>query len=278
MISLDKNSIAFNYLRFFTVYKYRFYLNQNIILNETLNYYSMEKKRNPVWKNKFIYAITASVFLLAACKKEMPGNNTPVSGLMAINLIADQPAVDFIMSGNYLTNSPLPYTNYSGTYLSVYSGNRTIGLGLANSDSLVSTTDYVFEPSKYYSVFAMGGNGNYRNVVLDDNIDSLSASLALAFVRYVNAIPDSSKAGITITQNGSNVLNADASFATASDFKTVNPGDLIVTASGENYSVNRTISVEKDKAYTIMLMGIPQATDTAKAVKIKYILNGTVTP
>jgi hypothetical protein len=236
----------------------------------------MEQKRNPIWKNKFIYALIATVFFLSACKKDMPVNNTPVSGLMAVNLIADQPAVDFIMSGNYLTNSPLPYTNYSGTYLSVYSGNRTVGLGIGNSDTLVSAADYVFEPSKYYSVFALGANGNYRNLILNDNIDSLSSGSGLAFVRYVNAVPDSSKADISVAQNGNNVLASEASFATASDFKSVTPGDLGVTASGENYSVNRTISVEKDKVYTIMLMGIPQATDTAKAVQIKYILNGTV--
>jgi hypothetical protein len=36
----------------------------------------MEKKRNPIWKNKFIYALAATVFLLSACKKEMPVNNT----------------------------------------------------------------------------------------------------------------------------------------------------------------------------------------------------------
>ncbi len=238
----------------------------------------MEKKRNSIWKNQFIYALAAIVFLFAACKKETPVNNTPVSGLMAINLIPDQPAVDFIMSGSYLTNSPMVYTNYSGTYLSVYSGNRTLALGLANADTTVSSTNYVFEPSKFYSVFAMGANGNYRNLVVNDNIDSLSTNSGLAFVRYVNAVPDSSKAAFTISENGNNLVNADASFGTASDFKSVNPGDIIVTASGENYSASRTISVEKDKVYTIMLMGIPQATDTAKAVKIKYILNGTVSP
>lgn len=236
----------------------------------------MEKKRNPIWKNKFIYALAATVFLLSACKKEMPVNNTPISGLMAINLIPDQPTVDFILSGNYLTNSPLSYTNYTGTYLSVYSGNRTVALGLSNTDTTISRIDFVFEPSRFYSVIAMGANGSYRNLVLNDNIDSLATGSGLAFVRYVNAVPDSSKADISIAQNGNNVLNANASFATASDFKSVSPGDITVTASGENYSVNRTISVEKDKVYTVMLAGIPEATDTAKAVQIKYIVNGTV--
>jgi len=238
----------------------------------------MEKTSSSFWKKKIFYALAASVFLFSACKKDTPASNSPVSGLMAVNLIPDQPGVDFIMSGSYLTNSPLVYTNYSGTYLSVYSGNRTIALGLANADTTVSSTDYVFEPSKFYSVFSMGANGKYRNLILNDNIDSLSTGSGDAFVRYVNAVPDSSKADFSIAQNGNNVLTADASFATASDFKSVNPGNLTVTASAENYSVNRTISVEKDKVYTIMLMGIPQTTDTTKAVQIKYILNGTLTP
>jgi hypothetical protein len=41
--------------------------------------------------------------------------------------------------------------------------------------------------------------------------------------------------------------------------------------------VGRTIQVEKDKAYTILLMGIPAAEVTLQAVKIRYIPNGTIT-
>ncbi len=38
------------------------------------------------------------------------------------------------------------------------------------------------------------------------------------------------------------------------------------------------MALEKDKVYTLLLTGMPNATDTTKAVKIKYIVNGTVTP
>lgn len=239
----------------------------------------MKQKRTSFGGKKILFVVAASVFLFAACKKESTdNNNAPVSGLMAVNLIPDQPGVDFIMSGKYLTNNPIPYTNFSGTYLSVFSGNRTIGLALPNADTTLNQADYQFEPGKFYSVFAVGANGNYRNVIFSDNIDSTAASSGMALVRYINAVPDSSKAGISIKEGSTDVVSDNASFATASDFKTVTPGDVTVTASGENYSVDRTFSVEKNKVYTVMLVGLPEASDTAKAVKIKYIQNGTVSP
>jgi hypothetical protein len=41
---------------------------------------------------------------------------------------------------------------------------------------------------------------------------------------------------------------------------------------------SRTVTLEKDKVYTVLLVGIPGQTDTTKSVQIKYIANGTLTP
>ena len=59
----------------------------------------------------------------------------------------------------------------------------------------------------------------------------------------------------------------------------VRPGNLIVSLSNErSVNTSRTFSVEKEKVYTVLLVGVPGSTDSTKADQIKYITNGTVTP
>ena len=91
-------------------------------------------------------------------------------------------------------------------------------------DLMLDLTRYTFEKDKYYSVFVVGANGNYKNVVTQDSYDSLTASSGKAYVRYINAVPDLSAPRVTITSNGSNVSNNIASFGQVSQFIAVTPG------------------------------------------------------
>jgi hypothetical protein len=124
-------------------------------------------------------------------------------------------------------------------------------------------------------VFLVGTDPNYEHVVVNDNLDSLS-SASQAFIRYINAIPDSSSPTVTISVNSSTVVNEQASFKSVSSFIPVDPGSVTITVSnGGTINVTRTITIEQKKVYTILLIGKPGNTgDTA--VQIKYIQNGTV--
>src|SRR5687768_16440275 len=214
--------------------------------------------------------------LLAACSKfndDDNNDNTPVSGLMAFNLAPDKASVVVALSGNSLTNTPLAYTNYTGTYQRIYTGNREVKSYDYNTDSSFASTNYNFEADKYYSLFIAGANGVYTNIVTPDNFDSLSSASGKTYVRYINAIPDSTQPTVTITANGNNVINTPAAFSSVSDFTAADPGQVTVTVKNNStIDANRTISLEQGKVYTVLLTGIPGATDTTKAVQIKYIL------
>lgn len=227
-----------------------------------------------------LYSLAFSLVIFSACNKNTDSIKSTQSGVMAFNLIPDKVSVGFLVSNYNLTNASLSYPNYTGNYLSVNSGQGNIQLIDASANSLLSTDSYIFEPGKYYSLFAVGANGNYKNVIVNDNFDSLSAVSGNAFIRYINAIPDSSQATVMVTANENNVINEPASYTDVSDFKEVAPGDIPVKVNSDmgNFSAERTITLEKDKIYTILLMGIPAETDTTKSVQIKYIQNGTVTP
>lgn len=224
-------------------------------------------------------AVAIMMLLFSACKKSLDvNNNTPVAALMAFNLAPDKAAIGFALSGSNITNQPLSYTSYTGTYLNIFPGSRQVkSYDFSRPDTSFATVTQNFEVNKFYSAFTLGAKGVYKNIVVNDNFDSLTLASGQAFVRYINAIPDSSKPNVTITSNGSEVSNKSESFASVSDFKGINPGDIIIKVSnGTTISATRTISLEKGKVYTILLVGIPASTDTDKLVQIKYITNGTV--
>ncbi len=227
-----------------------------------------------------IAGIFILALLLGACKKnDSPNNRTPVASVMAFNLSTDKEAVGISLSGNNLYSVPLGYTNYTGVYLPVFTGNRQVKSFSIYGSSVLSTNNQIFQDSTYYSIFVVGRNGAYRNVIVNDSLNNLSVTPGQAFVRYINAIPDSTISPlVTISSNGATIINNNTAFGTVIPFIKVNAGDLsIAVNNGDSVAVSRTISVEQSKAYTILLTGIPHAVDTAKSIKIKFISNGTIT-
>lgn len=237
-------------------------------------------------KQRFSIVILLTGFLLiavlfSACKKNLDkASQTPVSGLMAFNLAPDRSSIGIAISGNNFTNGPLAYTNYTGNYRGVYTGTRNVTSYDFSTGTALADTTQLFADSAYYSAFFVGTNGSYKNVVVKDNFDSLTSASGQAYVRYVNAIPDSTlQPTVTVSSNGSNVFNTAAAFPSVSDFKGVTPGNISINVNDEStVNVSRTISVEKGKIYSILLVGQPGATDSTKAVQIKFIQNGQVSP
>ena len=82
---------------------------------------------------------------------------------------------------------------------------------------------------------------------------------------------------MNITAGGNTIVNENATYAGVSQFKAVSPGQISITAkNGANVDASRTIDVAQGKAYTILISGVPGATDDTK-VQIRFIQNGTLT-
>ena len=217
------------------------------------------------------------VLLFSACKKDVDTPQTPAAGLMVFNLIPNHTAVGFVLSDRLITSAPLDYTSYSGNYISVFTGSRDLGLYDVQGDSTITEVTQQFEPDKYYSAFAVGANGNFSTVIVDDHLDTIPDSTDQTFVRYINAIPDSSQPTVTIASGGTNVVDEAASYTNVSSFESITPGEITIEVSnGTNISATRNITVEKGKVYTILLSGLPDATEDADKVQIKFITNGSV--
>lgn len=221
--------------------------------------------------------LAGSAVMVSCSKLDNDDNqNTPVAGLMAFNLAPDQSSLILTLNGNSLTNFPLPYTNYTGGYLSVYPGSRTLdAYGSTSSATPIATATASFEPEKYYSSFTIGVNGNYRNVIVHDNFDTLTAT-GQSYIRYINAIPDSSRPTVTIAAGGTNVVNDQPAYGFVADFVAITPGQVSIDiTNGGTIDADRTISIEQNKLYTVLLTGLPGTTPATEM--IKFIQNGTLT-
>ena len=227
-----------------------------------------------------VFAIAASGVLFTACLKNKDNNsNIPAAGLMAFNLAPDQQSVVITLSGNTLTASPLGFNNYTGYYQNIYPGNRPIAAFDYPNNTPLATASFNFEQNKYYSVFVTGANNSYKNIISIDNFDSLSSTSGNSYIRYINAITDSvNTPTVTIAAGGNNVVNENAAYDSVSEFKAVAPGQVTITVKNNNgIDINRTITVDQKKIYTVLLSGIPGSADDSKKVQIKFIQNGTLT-
>ena len=225
------------------------------------------------------FAVIGLAVLFTGCMKKGDDVQIPSAGLMSFNLAPDQHSVVITLSGNSVSRSPMAYTSFSGLYQNIYTGTRSVESFDYPDSAPLASTEFNFEKDKYYSVFVVGANGRYRNVVALDNFDSLSSTSGNAYIRYINAITDTvNNPNVTISVGGSNVVNDNAAYASVSEFTAVAPGEVsIAVKNGTAIDANRSISVEARKVYTVLLVGVPGETDEMKKVQIRFIQNGTLT-
>ena len=226
-----------------------------------------------------LLAATMGLGLVSCMKNNDDQPDIPSAGVMAFNLAPDQDGVFIRLSGNTLSNQAFAFSNFTGGYLPVFTGNRDVkGLNALTGSEIRSTPGFNFEPGKYYSLFVTGADSVYTNLLVNDHLDTLLPANGEALVRFIQAIPDSAAYSVTLS-SGSKEVPAAAPFNTVSEFSSMPVGDLKITASnGTGSALERTIQIEASKAYTILIIGNPAATDDTRKPQIKFIVNGTVKP
>jgi hypothetical protein len=238
----------------------------------------MLKKRFLSYTQLLIITLAGNLFI-ASCSKNNGGtSNTPTASIMAFNLATDKSTVGFSLSKNNFTNGALAYANFTGVYIKVNTGDKTLeSFDYATAATTIASVPVSLKADNFYSVFLVGKGANYKNVVVNDNIDSLSGTSGLAYIRYVNAIVDSvTTPTVSIVSNGiDTVVNETAAFPSVSGFKGVNPGNIKVDVTNSlGLNVSKTITVEQKKVYTILLTGLQNSSTTPPA--INSILNGSL--
>ncbi|MGC4035097.1 MAG: DUF4397 domain-containing protein [Chitinophagaceae bacterium] len=219
------------------------------------------------------------VVAISSCaKNHITDNSTAGAKIMAFNLSIDK-TIGFTLNGNNVTSTPLAFSNFTGGYVNVDSGQYAVtayDAATTNSGHTLASAAGAFSTNKYYSVFFVGRDSTYQNVLVSDNLDQLTGESGKAYIRFMNAIPDSTAAPVvTVAAAGTTVLSGEASYPGIFDFTSVNAGDLVVTAkNGSDIDVTKTITVAEKTVYTILLTGMPGS--TAAPAAIQYIANGSL--
>lgn len=225
-----------------------------------------------------VAGIFIGITLFTSClKDDNRGDTQPdVAGLMALNLAPDKPLIGVSLSGNKL-NSTLPYTSFTGGYVGIFPGKRSTSAFDANSGNIFATETYTYEPNKYYSLFVTGARGTYKNIIVNDRLDSLSGMAGKSYIRYINAIPDSSKSLITINDGKDTVISKQVGFSSVSAFVPVNTGEVkIGINNGNSIKATRSITLEERKTYTVLFISDPKDNKIGDSIQIRYIENGTL--
>jgi hypothetical protein len=241
------------------------------------NLYSFIKQYTSMKKILGSILILTSIILLASCNKETVGNSNSndYAGLLAFNLAPDK-TVGFAIAAASFTNAPLAFTNYTGGYQPVYPGGRTVSAYDFPIGTTIASKENNFVAGKYYSVYLVGRNGNYQTIISDDNTDSLNAGSGNAYIRYINAITDSSNPVVRIATRESEAINEPAAFGALSAFKQIAAIDVNISVNnGSTINSSRTITAEANKVYTVLLVGVPGSAG-ADSVQIKFIQNGSL--
>jgi len=228
-----------------------------------------------------VVAFASVSVLFSSCLKTDNPDNTPVgAGIMAFNLAPTQSSVNFAISGSRITSQAIPFSNYTGIYINVYGGTGQVEAYNGAGNKVASSAITTFTPGKYYSAFLVGKDSTFENVVVEDNLDSLPSVAGSAYVRYINAVADSTIPAVKISSGSTEVVNNAAPFKSVSDFRAITAGDITVGINNESSTINanRTFAVEANKVYTILLAGKPGSTNVDSMVQIKFISNGTITP
>lgn len=217
--------------------------------------------------------------LFSACKKT-ESTRIPQAGLMAFNLVPDQAGIGVAIDNRSILNGPLPYTNFTAGFVGVHPGTRELTSFVFSGGTTMETSPQNFKDSLYYSVFVMGTEGNYKNVFVEDPLDSLDATAEKAFVRYVNGVTGDDETTVSITSESAVVFNGTDEMGKVSDFKEVTPGTISVTVTnpGRDGSVTRDLEVAKNGVYTVLVIGTPGSADEDKDVQIRMAHYGNVTP
>src|SRR5699024_4413348 len=122
------------------------------------------------------------------------------------------------LSGNFGGPS-LPYMSYSGGYLTILPGRFMVSTYGINAATSLADTTFRFMPKPYYSLFFVGANGQYENLIVNDSLNALSPISGKAYIRYIDALPNSTNTNVTVTTTqGTTVVNEPASFKTVSKF------------------------------------------------------------
>ena len=217
------------------------------------------------------FAVLAMVFAtVSSCKS----TSTATTSVQLINASPDAGTVNFYLSGNLKTTSPVAYGNSSG-YISTIAGNQTGEVKAAASGTSLTSIPVSLAANANYSVFVTGQTftNNVTAFMAQDRLDIPAPGKAkIRFVHAVSAAPQ-----VNLMLNANTIFSARA-YKSVSDYIEVTAVTYSIratssdaTAIGVTTAFNQTFN--NGKIYTIVFKGAVGATTDALKLGLGVMAN-----
>ncbi len=216
------------------------------------------------------FAVLAiAVTAVSSCKS----TNTATTSVQVINVSPDAGPVNYYLSGNLKTATPVSYGTLSGYFLTV-SGNQT-GEVKSAAGTLFSSSPVSIGSNLYYTVFISGqtATNNVTSFIAQDNLNTPAPGKAkIRFIHTVAAAPQ-----VNLLLDANVVFSAKA-YKSVSDYTEVTPGTYSIrattsdiTAAGVTTAFNQTF--DNGKIYNIIFKGAVGATTDALKLSLSVVAN-----
>lgn len=220
-----------------------------------------------------VAAIMIGALAIAGCGDDdnpaSPQNST--ARALVVHASPDAPGVDLLVDNVVVNSQPLIFPSNTG-YLSVDSGNRSIKVNAAGTNTTVINANLDLTADAAYTIFATGRLADIAPLVLQDNLAAPAAGKA--HVRFVHLSPDAPAVDITLT-DGTVVFDNQA-FRGYTAFTPLDAGsyDLQVRLAGTPTVVLNLpgIAVADGKIYTVFARGLVGGSDE-QALGAEIIVN-----
>jgi hypothetical protein len=220
-----------------------------------------------------LLALSGTV-LISSCTKEDAGGEpvyVPSSSLKAYNLAADRSSVSFSIGTIPLGTPPLAFMDASSGYIPINMGMLELKAVNVDNNQTITSLPYNFAENASYSAFLVGYNGEYKNVIVQDNSSPLQRTAGKAWVRYVNAVADQN--AMSTVSLGE--MSETVGFGAASAFRPVNATSTEISISSiGNFGTSQTTVFEENKIYTVLFVGVPGSNNPELAPQAKIMVNG----
>lgn len=208
---------------------------------------------------------------ISSCKKS---TGTATTSVQVINASPDAGTINFYLSGNLNTTSPVAYGNSSG-YFSTIAGNQTGEVKAAASGISLASVPLSLGANANYSVFVTGQTftNNVAAFMVQDKLDIPAPGKAkIRFVHAVSAVPQ-----VNLMLNANTIFSARA-YKSVSDYTEVSAGTYSIkatssdaTAIGVTTAFNQTF--DNGKIYTIIFKGAVGTTNNTLKLGLGVMIN-----
>lgn len=208
---------------------------------------------------------------VSSCKKS---TSTATTSVQVINTSPDAGTINFYLSGNLKTTTPVAYGNSSG-YISTIAGTQTGEVKAAASGISLTSIPVSLAANANYSVFVTGqtATNNVTAFMAQDRLDTPAPGKAkIRFVHAVATVPQ-----VNLMLNVNTVFSARA-YKSVSDYIDVTAGTYSIkatasdaTALGITTAFNQTFA--NGKIYTVVFKGAVGSTNDALKLSLGVMAN-----